>query len=426
VFLARGSKTFVGFGFGPIQSGLLLFEAYASGNFSRFVVSEVDRATVSALARSGGRCRVNVAGKQTVENRELEGIEVYDPLDPTGREALAKAVAESDEMATALPSVAFYDGGPEAPARIIADGLTCRRRVMPTIVYAAENHNKAAEILRGAVARHAPAGKLEGFETLNTVIGKMSGVITEPEVIAGLRLKTLTDDVPCAVLVEEFNRILVSRIGLSGYKRGIEVFAEKDDLLPFEEAKLYGHNAIHALIAYLADLRGIETIARAGRDAGIMRIARAAFIDESGGALVRRRGTLGDALFTPEGYRQYAEDLLDRMTRPTLNDTVARVGRDHMRKLGYDDRLFGTMRLALEHGIEPVNLALGAAAGLCSLIKRREEYADLPAAFPEDPDALTRDTLAEALVAIWRSQTDRFATQVIDLTWDALAVLKSQ
>jgi len=36
-----GSKTFVGFGFGAIQAGLFLYEAYQSGNFGRLVVAEV-------------------------------------------------------------------------------------------------------------------------------------------------------------------------------------------------------------------------------------------------------------------------------------------------------------------------------------------------------------------------------------------------
>jgi len=45
-------KTFVGFGFGAIQGGLFLPEAYRSGNFSRLVVSEIDSATVEQIWKS--------------------------------------------------------------------------------------------------------------------------------------------------------------------------------------------------------------------------------------------------------------------------------------------------------------------------------------------------------------------------------------
>ena len=40
------------------------------------------------------------------------------------------------------------------------------------------------------------------------------------------------------------------------------------------------------------------------------------------------------------------------------------ITRDARRKLGWDDRLVGTMRLALSQGIEPVRYTLGAAAAL--------------------------------------------------------------
>jgi mannitol-1-phosphate/altronate dehydrogenase len=69
-----------------------------------------------------------------------------------------------------------------------------------------------------------------------------------------------------------------------------------------------------------------------------------------------------DDLFTPVGYRAYAEDLLERMLSPYLLDTVQRIIRDPRRKLGWNDRLVGTVRLALQQGIVPWRYATGAAA----------------------------------------------------------------
>jgi mannitol-1-phosphate/altronate dehydrogenase len=299
-------------------------------------------------------------------------------------------------------------------------------------------------------------------QVLNTVIGKMSGVISEGAAsrsaraasawriaapgapargatIARLGLAPLTPRLQRAVLVEEFNRILISRVELPGCKRGIEVFVEKPALLPFEEAKLYGHNAIHAMIAYLAELKGLETIAEAGGDRWIMGRARKAFLCESGRALIKRHKDLNDPLFTEEGYQRYADDLLARMINPYLNDLVVRVGRDHVRKLGYDDRLFGTMRLALDCGLRPVNLALGAAAGVVSLIRRRSESS---AALPELPGgagaanrsaragaapagrALTKEALSGLLRALWKDKTNRQAEELVRLTWEGLEALR--
>jgi hypothetical protein len=265
-----------------------------------------------------------------------------------------------------------------------------------------------------------PSLDRDNLQVLNTVVGKMSGVIDE----AAARdpsspLQPLTPGCRRYVLVEEFNRILISRIRLPGFQRGIEVFIEKDDLLPFEEAKLYGHNAIHALLGYLADLRGLTTMAEVRHCPDLMQCGRTAFIEESGAALCRRYEKLGDPLFTPTGYRVYAEDLLERMTRPNLNDRVARVIRDQVRKLGYEDRLFGTMRLALDYGIRPTHLARGAAAAVLSMIRHK---VSLPqgCSLPDSAATLTREHLGRFLNSLWSEKLDSKAGGLIELTWQAL------
>lgn len=404
----RGGKTFVGFGFGPIQSALFLYEAYRSGNFDRYVVAEVDETLVRDV-QADGRYAINIAHPDGIEQVVVEGVRLCRPSDPSDREELVEAIAHADEMATALPSVRFYDTGDAAsPAQLLADGLARRDASRTAIVYAAENNNHAAEILGERLAERLPADALANVQVLNTVVGKMSGVITDAETIVRLNLAPLTPGTTRAVLVERFNHILVSRVTLEGFQRGIEVFVEKDDLLPFEEAKLYGHNAIHALIGYLAWLRGMTTMAEAARHADIMATARAAFIDESGAALIRKYAPIHDPLFTADGYRDYANDLIDRMINPHLNDLISRVTRDSRRKLGYDDRLFGTMRLALAEGIQPVHMARGAAAGVICLREATPQSR-------EDVDTTLRD--------VWGQPTDELAEQLITMTWEATASL---
>jgi len=427
--MTKSEKTFVGFGFGPIQSALFLYEAYMSGNFSRFVVAEIDADLVHAVRANNGSYTVNIARTDRIDQFTVEGVEIYNPGERDDREAIIEAVSVSDELATALPSVDIYTlGGDASVASMICEGLARRKAPVATIIYAAENHNRAAEILLESLSADCRGADLGVVQTLNTVIGKMSGVITDVDEIERIALTTITGNIPRAVLVEAFNKILISRIALEGYRRGIEVFVDKDNLLPFEEAKLYGHNAIHALIAYLSDFKGLETVAQAAGQADIMASARAAFIEESGGALIRRYGNLKDPLFTRDGYLAYAEDLLTRMVCPNLNDLVARVGRDHVRKLGYDDRLYGTMRLALSYGIQPVNLALGAAAGVLSMIKRRDEITTTLRHLPETPGDLTEERLATLLYEIWggRDRVDQNSETLISLTWAAMQGLQDQ
>ncbi len=415
------TKTFIGFGFGPIQSALFLYEAFRSGHFSRFVIAEVDAGIVHAVRSADGRYTINIALPDRIEQATISGVELYNPAVPGDRRQILEAIAESDELATSLPSVAFYDrGGDTSVARMLADGLSLRTARRPTIIYTAENHNHAAELLHESVAKYCSPAALQDVQCLNTVIGKMSGVITDSVTLAKLHLATMTPGIPKAVLVEEFNRIFITRIALPGFSRGIDVFIEKPDLLPFEEAKLYGHNAIHALIAYLAERRGLTAMSDAAGQPDIMATARAAFLDESGVALIRKYTSLGDPLFTPAGYAAYADDLLARMVRPTLNDLIVRVTRDQVRKLGYDDRLFGTMRLALSDGIRPVNLAKGAAAAVLSLLDHWDSLGQAVAALARPTPPLSRESLDRLLRAIWSTKSGPEAATLIELTWGAL------
>ena len=346
-----------GFGFGPIQAGLFAAEAVGSGRFDRIVIAEIDAALVDAVRANGNRYALNVAHPSGVEVREIEGVELLNPRVDADLAALQEALAQSTEIVTALPSVESYDRGDPTIAALIADGLLTTG-APATAVYAAENHNRAAELLEEAVRRHTPhTGRPVQF--LNTVIGKMSRVVSEPGDIEELGLAPITPGLDRAMLVEAFNRILVTRTDLAGFRPGIEVFEEKGDLLPFEEAKLYGHNAVHALIGFLAREKGHRMMSDVAADADLMSFAREAFLDESGAALIARRGGT-DALFTPEGYQAYADDLLARMVNPYLRDRVERVTRDPRRKLGWDDRLVGTMRIALEAGIAPHRFARAA------------------------------------------------------------------
>ena len=374
-----GTRTYVGFGFGAMQAGLFLYEAYRSGNFGRLVVAEVLPDLVSNLRRAGGYYTLNIAHPDRVESVRIGPVEINDPSVAADRERQVAALAEAQEIGTAIPSVTYYQSpGPGSLHRLLADGLRHKSAGdgPEAVVYVAENHNHAAEMLEASALDTVPAAEHNRIRTqvqfLNTVIGKMSGVISEPDAIRAHGLATITPQDRRAFLVEAFNCILISRIQTRGgdsgspFRRGIEVFKEKQNLLPFEEAKLYGHNATHALAAFAGALAGARRIADLATVPGALPFLRAAFLQESGEALVRKHAGV-DPLFTRRGYTRYADDLLARMTNPYLLDTVERVGRDPARKLGWDDRLVGTMRLALNQGIEPRRYAFGAAAALAVL-----------------------------------------------------------
>ena len=414
---------FAGFGFGPIQAGLFAKEAFQSGNFRRIVVAEIDQRLVDAVRSNKGTYDVNVAGSNGIETVRIDGVELFNPTNSGDSAALRTALAEATEITTCLPSVNFFDSHPtNGVAALIAEGLR-HRKSDATIVYAAENHNHAAEILEQAVTKRLGAVLPPQVQFLNTVIGKMSQVVSDPREIVERKLTPIAPGFDRAFLVEAFNRILVTRTTLPDLVPGIKVFIEKADLLPFEEAKLYGHNAIHALLGFIGLLKGYEKMTELKDDARVMAVARDAFIAESGGALIRKYASLGDELFTEAGYRSYAEDLLERMTNPYLADTTARAARDVVRKLGANDRIYGTMALALEHGIDPRNMAVGAMAGIALLLADNADHS-----LPRDLHSLNWRTLdarnlMQLLARLWQSPASSSLRKLADCTCNASKTL---
>ena len=367
-----GTKKYVGFGFGAIQAGLFLYEAYQCGNFQQLTVAEVVAPTVAAIRQTDGQFGLNIAHSSGIEQATIGPIHIENPLQEADRQRLILAIAEADEIGTAVPSVAYYvSEGAGSLHRVLAAGLRLKAATnqVRAVIYTAENNNQAAEVLEAAVMAEIPDAEKEAVHQkvrfLNTVIGKMSGVVTERAEIQAQHLIEVTAGSSRAYLVETFNRIAISPIDFHGelFERGIGVFEEKANLLPLEEAKLYGHNATHALAAYIGTIRDKRLISDVGDIPGAMAFLQGALIEESGAALIHKYGSV-DPFFTVAAYQEYAHNLFKRMMNPYLRDTIERVGRDPQRKLGWDDRLIGTMRFCLAEAIHPIRYAFGTAAAL--------------------------------------------------------------
>ncbi len=390
-------KTFVGFGFGAIQGGLFLAEAFRSGNFSRIVVSEIDTEAVAALRAADGAYACNVATATGVETIQVEGIEILNPLDPADRPVLFQAIAEASELCTALPSFTLYDVGEASVAAQLAEGFAKKLSddsLPACVAYAAENDARAAERLREACLGHHPDGFGDRVQFSETVIAKMCSVVTDPQRITDEALAPITPHFSRAFLVECFDQILVDQVTLPNFERGLSAFIEKPDLDPFAITKFLGHNANHALLGYLAREQGLAYMHEAGQREDLMAFVRQAFLEESGVGLRHRYAAVDDELFTEDGFAAYAEDALERMVNPFLRDPVDRVTRDPARKLGWEDRLVGSMLAAAEAGVSPHRLARGVSLALDGLCKESDR---------DDPAALL-DELWQAAPAARRSE----------------------
>ena len=361
-------KTFVGFGFGAIQGGLFLPEAYRSGNFSRLVVSEIDSTSVEQIRKSTGNYACNVAEPDHVRLVGVSGLEILNPLIPEDREKMVDAIASANELCTALPSYTLYDAGGQASvASLLAEGLQKKLHSTdrpPAVVYAAENDVRAAARLQEACNKYVSTS-LDGKVSFSeTVIAKMCSVVTDSKRITEEKLAEVTPGSSKSFLVEAFDQILIEKKTPSGFDRGITRFIPKPDLDPFALTKFHGHNAIHYCLGIKAREQGMSFMHEAGRNPGLMDWARKAFVNEAGVGLRNQFTGFPDDLFSERGFAEYAEDALNRMVNPYLRDPIERVTRDPIRKLGWDDRLVGSIRYAVKAGVHPQKMVEAAQKGL--------------------------------------------------------------
>lgn len=159
------------------------------------------------------------------------------------------------------------------------------------------------------------------------------------------------------VRVEEFKEWIVQENLFKGEIPKIEGMQLTDNLMAFVERKLFTLNTGHAITAYLGVQKGYETIKESIEDEEIAKIVKDA-MKESGEVLIKRYD------FDREKHYAYIEKIIKRFKNPYLKDEVSRVGRQPLRKLGYNDRLIKPLRGTIEYNTSNDNLIKGIAAAL--------------------------------------------------------------
>lgn len=283
-------------------------------------------------------------------------IENVTAVNGNDTEAASNAIAQCDIMATAVGARILKFIVPN-----IVSGLRKRWAVSdrPLNIIVCENLmdvNKVVEEMIKAKLTEEECVKFD--ETVGLVeasIGRMVPVQTEE----------MKDGEPMRVCVERYGFLPTDK---AAFKGGVP---EIKNMVPFEpfdfyiKRKLYVHNMGHATCAYLGDLLGLEYIYQSIDVADVRILVQNAML-ESAMALSGKYGV------PMENIVAHINDLLHRFTNAALKDTCMRVGGDPGRKLSADDRLIGSSVLAMDQGITPAYIAVGAAAGLHRYINEAE------------------------------------------------------
>ena len=298
--------------------------------------------------------KLNTDGKYPIYITEGEGYREYLVTGVKGvngkdNEAVAEAIASADIMATAVGvNILKFIAAP------FAAGV--RRRMQlgikePLNVIICENMIQADKYFAGLVKENLTAEEGAYFDAFVALV--------EPSIgrMVPATPKELAEKNPLAVCVESYCELPVDK---EAFKGEIPAIQNMVPFAPFDffiRRKLFMHNMSHAITAYFGALKGYTYIWEAAGDAEIKLMALRA-LTEISRALSKEYGVPLDELLC------FSENLLGRYENKLLGDPVARVGRDTKRKLSANDRFVGAARLCVKHGIAPMNILAGLAAGL--------------------------------------------------------------
>jgi mannitol-1-phosphate 5-dehydrogenase len=313
-------------GAGNIGRGLLAALAAPAGWQVTFLEASLPFA--QRLRAADGYC-LTESGSAAAPHK-ITGFELISPDQP---QALAEALGCADLCASAVGGANL-----DSLAALLAPGLARRTRPLPIIL--CENMHGAADRMQAALA----AAKVppQAFVCRRASVESM---------VVAARQNSLD------LIAEGGQSLFVDATDWPGQLPaipGIE-FTRRIDF--FYDRKLFTNNAGHALLAYRGALCGCTLLADALDDPQIHK-------DLCNLLCASVRMLAAEHQVPPHELEAHIDDLLTRrFANRALGDTVRRVARQPLRKLGPHERLVGLARLLQHHGLfmEPVARTIAAA-----------------------------------------------------------------
>ncbi len=335
-------KKAIQFGAGNIGRGFIGQLLFQSGYETTFI--DVNEEVIFAINRIGSY-KINIVGKMasSLKVRNIKAINARDT------EAVISELVSADVAVTAVGNSVL-----EKIAPLIASGLAERKKKnveKPLNIIICENLLGAGQVFRKLVLESLDKTLWDyakrNLGLVESVVSRMVPVVPS----------NISEKDPLYIAVEEYCTLPVDREGFIGEIPDIKGMVPYENIDAYEERKIYTHNAGHSICAYLGYQKGYEFVWEALEDKEIYTVVTGA-LRETGEALIKKHG------FNSQKHYEHVDDLLYRFANKALGDTICRVGRDPIRKLGPNDRLIGSAKLVLEYGIKPVNICKGIAAAL--------------------------------------------------------------
>ena len=311
----------VHFGAGNIGRGFVGLILHKAGY--EVVFADVNADLIDALATTPSYVVTEVgdgASVWTVDN--------YRAINSATHEAdVVAEIASADVETTAVgPNILRF------VAPLIAAAITQRPAgLAPLAVMACENAINATDLLKAEVVKALPDASLaDGAIFANTAVDR---IVPGQNPDAGLD-----------VTVESFFEWAIESTPFGDAAPLIPDAHFVDDLAPYIERKLFTVNTGHATAAYHGFAAGVSSMSEAFSTPAIAAEVRAV-LAETKALLVAKHE------FDPEVQQAYIDKNMVRFANPELSDTVDRVGRQPLRKLGRNERFVGPAAELAERGL---------------------------------------------------------------------------
>lgn len=322
---------------------ILLFGAGASGRGHLTIqIRKYNNDFITYVDKNSGLVdALNEAENFKVRLLNLDGserivtIDDFNVVDRKEENAITEAFVKADLVLTCVIAENLED-----VSHAIAKGIEKRmneKKYSPLNIIACENLNNASQLLEKQTmsllgedcARYA--SEFIGFPD-----AMISCVVPVP--------KDYLD-----IVAEDYNEWVVRKSKFKGESDDFRFLDVIDNFDAYLERKLWIHNGGHATVAYAGIRKGYETIYDAISDNDIAVFA-VSVMHQIGDAVIHKYG------FDFDETREYEANFCRRGMIAEMKDSLARVVRDPLRKLGIADRLMGPALYAYSNGLPYENI----------------------------------------------------------------------
>ncbi len=350
-------KLAVQFGAGNIGRGFMGQLFWEAGY--RIIFVEANEELVDLLNRRGA---YPLRLLDAYSRKEIDmTIDRFEAISPKKGEEIAKLVSRADVISTAVGVKSLVHVAP-----LLARGIEKRfKNKSGTVdILLCENSLSAAEILKGEVMRNIDS-RVKSWLEKN--IGFVGTAVVRMVPASSKRFGV---DDPLFVVADSHHKLSYDGRALRAKAPMIEGLKGVKNFKAEMMRKLFTHNLGHAALAYLGKLKGYTYVHEPFDDAELDLIFDSA-LDETTASLIKMYPDDIDM----EEHKEVRRDIKVRFGNPMIMDTIKRVGKDPIRKLGYEERLIGSAELCISQGIFPEKIAYICGAAFC--------YDD-----PDDPESV--------------------------------------